>query len=266
MNASPDPHHPLPAVIAVHSFRRGVGRSTLAANLAAWLAASGQRVGLIDADFSAPSLHLFFQTPENQIVYTLNDFLLQRCTIQQARLKLSKQMPAGSSGELWLIPASTRASDIVYMLRNPINFDQFNLGLRSLEQALRADQDFSVQTLVVDMAAGLSQDTLTIAAQATTLIVLLHPDQQEYQGTAVTVEVARNLGVPQLMVALNEMPASYNFEQARQQLLKTYQPDVALALPHSPALSTLPVPQAWHAPEDPFIESLNEIAAQIARL
>lgn len=266
MNDALDPQYTLPAVIAIHSFRRGVGRSTLAANLAAWLAASGQRVGLIDADFSAPSLHLFFQTPENQIQFTLNDFLLQRCTIQQARLKLSRHLPAGSGGELWLVPASTRASDIVYMLRNPINFEQFNLGLRNLEQALRADQDFSVQTLIVDMPAGLSQDTLTIAAQATTLIVLLHPDQQEYQGTAVTVEVARSLGVPQLMVALNEMPTTYDFEQASQQLNKTYQPDVALVLPYSASLSALPVPQAWHASEDPFIESLNEIAAQIARV
>jgi ATP-binding protein involved in chromosome partitioning len=47
-------------VIAVSSGKGGVGKSTVAANLAAAMAASGKRVGLLDADVYGPNIPLMF--------------------------------------------------------------------------------------------------------------------------------------------------------------------------------------------------------------
>jgi ATP-binding protein involved in chromosome partitioning len=47
-------------IIAVSSGKGGVGKSTVAANLAATLAASGHRVGLLDADVYGPDIPLMF--------------------------------------------------------------------------------------------------------------------------------------------------------------------------------------------------------------
>ena len=52
--------------IAVASGKGGVGKSTVAANLAAALAASGARVGLLDADVYGPSVPLMFGVPEDE--------------------------------------------------------------------------------------------------------------------------------------------------------------------------------------------------------
>jgi len=51
-------------VIAVASGKGGVGKSTVSANLAVALAASGKRVGLCDCDLYGPSMALMFGTNE----------------------------------------------------------------------------------------------------------------------------------------------------------------------------------------------------------
>ena len=47
-------------LIAIHSFRGGVGKSNLTANIAALLAAGGRRVGVIDTDIQSPGIHVLF--------------------------------------------------------------------------------------------------------------------------------------------------------------------------------------------------------------
>ena len=66
--AAPNPMRPTPIpgvahVVAVASAKGGVGKSTVAANLAVALARRGRRVGLLDADIHGPSLPLLMGIP-----------------------------------------------------------------------------------------------------------------------------------------------------------------------------------------------------------
>ena len=51
-------------IIAIHSGKGGVGKSTVAANLAIALAQRGMRVGLLDADIHGPSMPKMFHTED----------------------------------------------------------------------------------------------------------------------------------------------------------------------------------------------------------
>ena len=62
--AEPNPKSSVKKVIAVVSGKGGVGKSTVAANLAIALAQRGMRVGLLDADIHGPSMPKMFHTED----------------------------------------------------------------------------------------------------------------------------------------------------------------------------------------------------------
>ncbi|MDE6010578.1 MAG: Mrp/NBP35 family ATP-binding protein [Muribaculaceae bacterium] len=69
-----EPENPLPGVkniIGISSGKGGVGKSTVAANLAVALAAKGYKVGLLDADIFGPSMPKMFGV-EDEALYMIN--------------------------------------------------------------------------------------------------------------------------------------------------------------------------------------------------
>jgi len=247
-------------IVTVHSFRRGVGKSTLAANLAALLTQRGRRVGLVDADFQAPSLHILTGLPENEISATLNDYLQGRSDAPYpATHDLTARLGINAPGYLCLTPASTRVAEIMHMLRNACDFDRFHEGLQAMAEAHQLDM------LVIDSMAGLNEDTLQTIAMAHTLIEILRPEQQDYQGTAVTVEVARTLQVPRTLLVLNDAPPTLDIQSAWAELAQTYHCEVGAILPYSYLLTSLASSAIFvlRFPDEVFTQKLRTLAQQV---
>ena len=119
------------SIIAVHSFRRGAGKSTLAANVAALLALGGRRVGIIDIHLAAPSMHVFFNVSSGAGTHTVDDFLLGDCTLEEVAVDVTDSLPLGAPGRLYLLPASDHPSQIARVMRRPYDIARLNAGLQS---------------------------------------------------------------------------------------------------------------------------------------
>lgn len=61
--------------------------------------------------------------------------------------------------------------------------------------------------------------------------MILRPDKKDYQGTAVTIDVARKLAVPKMLLVVNKVLPALISEGLRQQIQKTYNVPVAGILP-----------------------------------
>ena len=220
-------------IVSVHSFRGGTGKSNTTANLAALLAAEGHRVGVVDTDIASPGIHVLFGLEEDKIGHSLNDYLWGKCDIQQTAHDVTPNMAAGVKGKLFLVPSSIRAGEIARVLREGYDVGLLNDGFRNLIQALDLD------VLMIDTHPGLNEETLLSIAISDVLVIILRPDQQDYQGTGVTVEVARKLSVPSLLLVVNKVPAAFPPAEVRARVEKAYTADVAAVLPHSDEMMTL---------------------------
>jgi septum site-determining protein MinD len=246
-------------IVTVHSFRRGVGKSSVAVNLAALLALKGQRVALIDTDFQAPAIHLLFDLSDGEIIHTLNDYLWDKCDILSTVKDVTPQLASNAAGKLFVIPASNNIADIMQIIRTPLNIDRYVDGLEKLGKEL------SLDTILVDTSAGLNEDTLQAIAVSSVVVLVLHPDKHDFQGTAVTVDMIRRLQVPTIHLVLNNVPDNLNVEDLRLQLDQTYHCGESTVLNHTEELTTLTGSQPFVLcyPEHPLTARIKELAEQL---
>ena len=102
-----------------------------------------------------------------------------------------------------------------------------NDGFRQLVKNLQLDY------LFIDTHPGLSKETFLSIAICHVLLLILRPDKQDYQGTAVTIDVARQLNVRNMFLALNKVYKSLDPEILKHKVETTYGEKVAGIFPLS---------------------------------
>lgn len=248
-------------IVSIHSFRGGTGKSNITANVAAQVARQGSRVGVIDTDIQSPGIHVIFGMDEKMIDKALNDYLWNRCAIEEAAYEVGAQVGGGEivskGGEVYLIPSSLRAGEIARVLREGYDVGLLNNGFRALIDKL--DLDY----LFIDTHPGLNEETLLSIAISDQLVIILRPDQQDFQGTAVTVDVARKLEVPSLCLVINKALSSYDFHDLREHVEETYGSTVAAILPLSEDVARMQSADVFSLryPDHPVTAGIRDIAA-----
>lgn len=220
-------------VISVHSFRGGTGKSNTTSNLAAQLAASGARVAVVDTDIQSPGIHVLFGYSDD-LDNTLNDYLWGKIAIKDAAHDVTPRIAeiatVADGGALYLVPSSMKASDIARVLREGYDVGALNEGFRDLARDLNLDY------LLIDTHPGLNEETLLSITISDILLLILRPDRQDFQGTAVTVDVARKLEVPALYLVVNKVPSGVDIDDLRTQMSEAYNAPTAAILPLAEAV------------------------------
>ena len=220
-------------IVSIHSFRGGTGKSNTTANLAAQVALTGKRVGVVDTDIQSPGIHVLFGLDEQKMGKTLNDFLHGKATIREVGFSIGENTGGGegrsqlAGKQIFLFPSSIRGQEISQILHEGINFNLLNEGLQT------AISEFNLDYLFIDTHPGLNEETLLSIATSDILIIILRPDNQDLQGTSVTVDIARSLDVPNLFLMVNKALPKYNFAEIKKDIEEQFQTPVTSVLPLS---------------------------------
>ncbi|MEK7326767.1 MAG: MinD/ParA family protein [Chloroflexota bacterium] len=249
----------MPKIISIHSFRGGTGKSNTTANVTTLLAAEGRRVGVIDTDIQSPGIHVLFGLDETEMGHSLNDYLWGKCDIKETAHDVTSRLGAGMKGQVFLIPSSIKAGEIARVLREGYDVGLLNDGFHKLVEELNLD------VLMIDTHPGLNEETLLSIAISDALAIILRPDQQDYQGTGVTVEVARKLDVPRLLLVVNKVPSVFDFAEVKARVEQTYNCEVAAVVPHSDEMMTLASAGIFSLryPDHPVTALYKQVAAKL---
>jgi MinD-like ATPase involved in chromosome partitioning or flagellar assembly len=202
--------------------------------------------------------------------HTLNEFLRGECSIKDVAYHTGTEGQAGvrqlSRYTLWLIPSSINGKEISKIVKTGYSVDVLNRGLNSLQKELQLDY------LFIDTHPGLNEETLLSIALSDTLIVIMRPDQQDYQGTIVTVDIARQLDVPNLFIMVNKSLISPELQEYdmlsrkfQQDIEARYNTKVAGILPLSVDMAQNASKDIFSLcfPDHPWSKALREAAATI---
>jgi len=248
-------------IISVHSFRGGTGKSNLAANLAACLAMGDKpaRVGIVDTDIQSPGIHVIFNLDETRVTRALNDYLWGRCEIEETAYDLTPAPVREAGGTIYLIPSSINAGEIAKILREGYDVERLTEGFQTVLERLKLDY------LVIDTHPGLNEETLLSMAISDVLVLILRPDHQDFQGTAVTVEVAKRLKVPNLLMVVNKALPSLDFAALARQVEDTYHAPVAAVFALTEKMLELASAGVFclEFPHHPFTQKIQELARQV---
>ena len=139
--------------LAVYSCKGGVGKSTVACNLAYELARLGGRVGLLDLDIYGPSLPVLVQ-PDDVAVRTSSLGSNMVCPIEHKGVKLlSLGFVSPNSG----IPGSGKDSDAA-ILRGP-------MAGKVVTQLLKGTEWGDLDVLILDLPPGTGDVQLTVCQE-----------------------------------------------------------------------------------------------------
>lgn len=248
-------------IVSVHSFRGGTGKSNLTANLTCAMAARGKRVGVIDTDIQSPGIHVLFRLQQSGVKYSLNDYLHGRCPIEEAAIDITPSLsyadpPLPPDGAVYLIPSSIQTGEIARILSEGYDVGLLNDGIHQVIQRLELDY------LFIDTHPGVNEETLLSIAISDVLFLVLRPDRQDFQGTSVTVELARQLDVKDMYLVLNMVLDVMNPETLREKAESIFRTPVGELLPLSEDLVQLGsdgVFSLFH-PDHPYSKRITTLA------
>jgi MinD-like ATPase involved in chromosome partitioning or flagellar assembly len=248
-------------IVSVHSFRGGTGKSNTTANLAALLTMDGARVGVVDTDINSPGIHVLFNFDESEMQHSLNDYLWGKCNIEEAAHDVTGHLGTEVKGQIFLIPSSIKPGEIARILREGYDVGLLNDGFRDVVKKMGLDY------LMIDTHPGLNEETLLSIAISDTLVVIMRPDSQDYQGTAVTVDVARKLDVPKMVMLVNKVPQTFDLEDVKARVEQTYNVPVAAVLPHSDEMMVLASSGIFSLryPDHQITKGLRNVVAEIIK-
>lgn len=154
--------------LTITSGKGGVGKSTLVANMALWLGRRGNKVLLIDGDFSMANLDIMFGKRALRSIY---EVIHEEASLSDVLLEVEQNV--------YLIPGGSGIRDLAKMT---------DLQRRAfLDQVSELPIDFDY--LIIDTAPGIDDNVLYLNSAVSEINVVMTPDPSSLADSYALIKV-----------------------------------------------------------------------------
>jgi len=170
-------------VIAVASGKGGVGKSTVAVNLALALSKEGARVGLLDGDIYGPSMGMMLGVSEGQRPKVIDENSMEPINIHGIQCMSLAFVMSGNTPAVWRGPMASGA----------------------FQQLIQQTSWQSVDYLIVDLPPGTGDIQLTLAQKAAVsgAIIVTTPQDIALLDAVKGIEMFRTIEIPVIGIVEN---------------------------------------------------------------
>ncbi|MCE5248717.1 Mrp/NBP35 family ATP-binding protein [bacterium] len=166
-------HH----ILLILSGKGGVGKSTVAVNIATELARAGKQVGLLDVDIHGPSIPSMMGLSGSPILYSENSMLPVEFTVNLKVMSIGFLLQDRGDAVIW---------------RGPLKY--------SVIQQFIADVEWgTLDYLVIDSPPGTGDEPLSIAqltAPKATAVIVTTPQQVSIEDVRKSITFCRKVNLP----------------------------------------------------------------------
>jgi ATP-binding protein involved in chromosome partitioning len=220
--AADDPVPGAKNIVLVMSGKGGVGKSTVATNLALALSRLGNRVGLLDADIYGPSIPTMFGVQGRPTTDGTKIQPLQRFGVKLMSIGFLLDEP--NSAVVWRGP----------MLHSAL--------LQFLKDVAWGELDF----LILDLPPGTGDVALTLSqrVRSTGAVIVTTPQEVALQDVYKSVSMAHKVGIPVLGVVENESYFVCDGCEKRHEIFGSGGGAKVAAMAKAPLLGQIPIDPA----------------------
>lgn len=172
--------------IAIHSYKGGTGKTTIAANAAASFIKMGKKVAILDLDVYAPSLHNYFKIMPKKWI---NDFLDNNADLHETILDMTDKIFSNThdknhlNGKLYA-GFSNPSRDAIFKFEMGNGTEYWKKQFRKLvflrEQIIsKLDIDY----IIIDTSPGIRHWSINALSIADKLILTMKMDDLDIEGT-----------------------------------------------------------------------------------
>lgn len=165
--------------LAILSHKGGVGKSSIAVNLAVHLAKTGKNTCLLDNDFHGPSIITFFQ--KDKKLKWLNEYLLGNESIDNCLQDFSPSL--NLTGKLWVGFADPTPESI----QNLIRIDQ-KTSIKMLQSLIKMKKKlrdtYKIEYLVIDCSPGTGYSTVNVMLTTDSSLFIVKLSNADIFGTS----------------------------------------------------------------------------------
>ncbi|KON30454.1 hypothetical protein AC477_04965 [miscellaneous Crenarchaeota group-1 archaeon SG8-32-1] len=191
---------------AFHSYKGGTGKTTLIANLAAFLAKNGKRVCLLDFDLYAPTLTIYFRKTSR---FYLNSLLSGEADISDLLVDLSPELDL--KGKLYVGFSNPGKEDVHDIEIKHETKWQLAAIRRFLSAKKKLFEDYNIDYLFLDTSPGIRYWSINTLATADIQLLIMKDNDVDIEGTKKMItdiyDTLSDLG-SKYFIILNKVPGA----------------------------------------------------------